>query len=306
MVERAARAEAALAFMACFYDEERSELADQISQALRQAAAGGSPEVLEALEQAPSAPRLEPLLVALRRHLDQEARAPGLIEAVAGDLLRDISSWPRSAVIIEAMYRSLDPEKIIETARQLEARIHERFPDSGLERLSGELVAVTRQAAALRRWLAQPHWLLRGAVALCILAMALVAVGLARQLQVEVTGESSDCSRPWRRRSTIWCSWASACSSWSPREARIKRSRVLKAVHELRSLAHVIDMHQLTKDPENLLADYTATASSPQRTMTPFQLTRYLDYCCEGLSLLSKVGAVYVRGRPGPRRPYPL
>ena len=29
--------------------------------------------------------------------------------------------------------------------------------------------------------------------------------------------------------------------------------------------------------------------------MTPFQLTRYLDYCCEGLSLLSKVGAVYVQ-----------
>ena len=32
-------------------------------------------------------------------------------------------------------------------------------------------------------------------------------------------------------------------------EERLKRARVLKALHELRSLAHVVDMHQLTKDP---------------------------------------------------------
>lgn len=194
------------------------------------------------------------------------------------------------------MYRSLDPEKIVETARQLEARIHERFPSSGLERLSGELVAVTQQAAALNRWLAQPHWLLRGAVTLCILAMALVAVGLARQLQVEVErvnlSELLQALEAAVNDLVFLGIGVFFLVSW---EARIKRNRVLKAVHELRSLAHVIDMHQLTKDPENLLADYTATASSPKRTMTPFQLTRYLDYCCEGLSLLSKVAAVYVQ-----------
>src|SRR5690606_1796444 len=35
-------------------------------------------------------------------------------------------------------------------------------------------------------------------------------------------------------------------------EGRLKRSRALNAVHELRSLAHIVDMHQLTKDPEQL------------------------------------------------------
>lgn len=93
------RAEAALAFMACWYDGERSGLADQVRQALRQATTGGGLEVLEALEQAPSAPLLEPLLVALRRHLKRETRAPGLIEAIAEDLLQDIRTQgtePRS------------------------------------------------------------------------------------------------------------------------------------------------------------------------------------------------------------------
>ena len=30
--------------------------------------------------------------------------------------------------------------------------------------------------------------------------------------------------------------------------------------------------------------------------MTPFELGRYLDYCCDGLSLISKVSALYVQG----------
>ena len=32
-------------------------------------------------------------------------------------------------------------------------------------------------------------------------------------------------------------------------EARLKRGRIREALNELRSIAHVIDMHQLTKDP---------------------------------------------------------
>jgi hypothetical protein len=36
-------------------------------------------------------------------------------------------------------------------------------------------------------------------------------------------------------------------------ELRMKRSRALAALHELRALAHVVDMHQLAKDPEGLV-----------------------------------------------------
>src|SRR5690606_8599331 len=36
-------------------------------------------------------------------------------------------------------------------------------------------------------------------------------------------------------------------------ETRIKRRRALRAIHELRSMAHIVDMHQLTKDPERVL-----------------------------------------------------
>ena len=79
-------------------------------------------------------------------------------------------------------------------------------------------------------------------------------------------------------------------------EGRIKRRRALSALHELRSVAHIVDMHQLTKDPEQVLARGAETASSPaRRGMGRFELARYLDYCSELLSLTGKVAALYVQ-----------
>jgi hypothetical protein len=74
-------------------------------------------------------------------------------------------------------------------------------------------------------------------------------------------------------------------------ETIIKRKRALKDLHELRTIAHVIDMHQLTKDPKSLNAN--GTQHSPKREMNNYELSRYLDYCSEMLSLTSKVSALY-------------
>jgi len=78
-------------------------------------------------------------------------------------------------------------------------------------------------------------------------------------------------------------------------ETRIKRKRALSAVHELRAICHIIDMHQLTKDPERVLKIWQSTFNSPRQNMTPLQLNRYLDYCSEMLSLTGKIAALYVR-----------
>jgi hypothetical protein len=63
---------------------------------------------------------------------------------------------------------------------------------------------------------------------------------------------------------------------------------------------HVIDMHQLTKDPSTAATISGATPSSPKRAMTPFELTRYLDYCSEMLSLAAKVAALYAQSTKDP------
>ena len=78
-------------------------------------------------------------------------------------------------------------------------------------------------------------------------------------------------------------------------EGRIKRNRCLKLLHELRALTHIVDMHQLTKDPATILGQGPSTASSPKRAMTRFELSRYLDYCSETASLIGKIAALYIQ-----------
>ncbi len=75
-------------------------------------------------------------------------------------------------------------------------------------------------------------------------------------------------------------------------ENRFKRRTTLRMLHRLRSLAHVVDMHQLTKDPDSVLRSTTPTIVSPERTLSEAQLARYLDYCSELLALISKLAAL--------------
>ena len=79
-------------------------------------------------------------------------------------------------------------------------------------------------------------------------------------------------------------------------EIRVKRRRGFQALHELRAMAHIIDMHQLTKDPARL-NNTTAiwTPVSPQPGLDAFLLSRYLDYCSEMLAILGKVAALYAQ-----------
>ena len=83
-------------------------------------------------------------------------------------------------------------------------------------------------------------------------------------------------------------------------EERLKRRRALADLHGLRSIIHIIDMHQLTKDPSHGASVGSATASSPERTLTQHELSRYLDYCSEMLSLAAKTAALYAQSLPDP------
>ena len=78
-------------------------------------------------------------------------------------------------------------------------------------------------------------------------------------------------------------------------ESRWKRKQALLSLHSLRSIIHVIDMHQLTKDPSVLLDAIEPTASSPKRVMGRLEIHRYLDYCSEMLSLSGKIAALYTQ-----------
>ena len=199
------------------------------------------------------------------------------------------------------MYRSLDPEKIVETAGALRDRIAERFPGSGLSNVGSELLSITGEAAAFSHWLDKPLLPLRFLVGLCIVAIVGIAFGVV--FFVDAKSYFSSLAEFFQGldaaiNDVVFIGIAIYfLLTW---ETRLKRRRALKAIHVLRSLAHIIDMHQLTKDPEGITQTRPNTKSSPKRVMTPFELMRYLDYCSESLSLISKVGALYVQNFTDP------
>ena len=196
------------------------------------------------------------------------------------------------------MFRRLDPVRIVETARQVERRVTERFPDAGLHRVAAEVVEVTERAAADRAWFGTPPWALRIGVGVCILLLLLVfSATILAVTKLPATATIPDVVQAVDAFISEVVFLGFAIVFLSSLEVRRKRRRVLRAIHELRSLAHVIDMHQLTKDPDRILNTDPGedTASSPSRTMTVFELSRYLDYCSEMLSLLSKCAAIYAQ-----------
>lgn len=194
------------------------------------------------------------------------------------------------------MYRELDATLIIATADRLTRRIDERFPDSGLGRVSQELLAVARESEARAARLRRPNWPLRAlaAGALVFLLAVIVAGGFAIRVRSDVGGWFDFVQGVEAAINDIVLVGLGVFFLFTI-ETRLKRRTALRALHQLRSIAHIVDMHQLTKDPDVVLTPEMATASSPERRMTRFQLARYLDYCSELLALTSKVAALYAQ-----------
>jgi hypothetical protein len=192
------------------------------------------------------------------------------------------------------MRRNLDAELLIKTLDRLQARIEERFPKAGLGRVCEETIEAGRRAAEEAAGLSKPIWPLRvGVIAVIILGVAaqIWAASLLHVSQAELDAPSL--IQGLEATVNLLILFGGAAWFLITLEERFKRQRALDALHGLRSLAHVVDMHQLTKDPTIVLQAHLKTQASPVRAMTQFELTRYLDYCAEMLSLIGKLAALY-------------
>lgn len=194
------------------------------------------------------------------------------------------------------MYRTLDPQKTVETIDKLAKRIHERFPTAGINKVCGELLTLAQECQAHANWISRANIPVRlGVVLVIVLAVFVLVYSLS---QISFTREQftiGDLVTISEAGINDVVLLGAAIFFLVTLETRIKRRRALTALHELRSIAHVIDMHQLTKDPSLILNKVVMTPSSPERVLTAFELTRYLDYCSEMLSLTGKLAALYAQ-----------
>ncbi|NRA12556.1 MAG: hypothetical protein HRT57_11435 [Crocinitomicaceae bacterium] len=193
----------------------------------------------------------------------------------------------------------LNGEQIIATIDRLEKRIGDRFPDSGLRNICNEFLNFAKQSKKNIQWIGAPNIPLR------FLCSFIILIGLGGlfysisfvDLKVQNTTLETVVTISEAVFNDILLLGASVFFLVTM-ETRLKRKRALKALNQLRVAAHVIDMYQLTKDPMTIQSKEEATPNSPSRTMSRFELQRYLDYCSECTALIAKIAALYSQSFP--------
>lgn len=196
--------------------------------------------------------------------------------------------------VLQPPLERLSASAVQATVVRLSERIEARFPARGLARVAVELTRLAADvsvgAAGARTRLRWVRLASRVGVVLVVVA-TLVALVLAMQDAGRV-----DSSVAWLPliesaiNDLVFAAIAVFFLHALPN--RVERGQLLDLLHRLRSLAHIVDMHQLTKDPERLRDDFVTTSASPELDLDRAGMEHYLDYCSELLSLIGKVAAL--------------
>lgn len=198
-------------------------------------------------------------------------------------------------------YQTLDERAIIKQLGVLRSRVAERFPTRGLTATVAHLADVARPTAREAASLGKSNWALRLLSAVVILGGAYGFYELSVLYRLSVGGDVAltEFAQGLEAALNIMLITGLIILFFLTLESRFKRVKALNGLYRLRAIAHVIDMHQLTKDPSSILGN-NRTSSSPLRDLNDEQLLRYLDYCTEMLSLTGKLAALYAQYFPDP------
>lgn len=183
-----------------------------------------------------------------------------------------------------------------ETVAQLERRIHARFGERGLTKAArdlGGLVVVVQGGAGQSRDRLRRMTIISRLASITIVAATVIALGFSLRTSV-LDGLARTADWVPLVESVINDLVFAAIAVvflWAFPE-RLERRSLLRLLYRLRSFAHVIDMHQLSKDPEQVSPTYTPTVASVLHGLDADQLHHYLNYCSEMLSLTAKTAAL--------------
>ena len=196
-------------------------------------------------------------------------------------------------------YQTLDDRAIIRSLEALRNRVAERFPTRGLTQTAAHLLDMARPTAREAASLGRTYWGLR---ILSVVAILLGAYGFFQLIvfyrpTVGTEVDLTQFTQALEAALNILLISGIFIAFFLRLENRFKRTKALKGLYRLRAIAHVIDMHQLTKDPGHIVGN-SRTSSSPLRDLSDEQLLRYLDYCAEMLSLTGKLAALYAQHFP--------
>ena len=191
-------------------------------------------------------------------------------------------------------FRKIDVTQIVSTAERLLRRSRERFPEAGLNELLSELLETSEASHGAVAKASRPAWWLRVILVACLVGFTSFLLWVSRLVR-----SSDDIMNVTVLVQTIWaCVELLAVFGGSvvvmfSAEGKLRRRPLIKILSELRSLAHIIDLHQMPLLPPDLRSSLPPTASSPVSgsSMEAALLARYLGYSVEALGLVGLLSA---------------
>jgi len=184
--------------------------------------------------------------------------------------------------------RTLEAKKLIATTKELCSWINTEFPNAHLTNVANEVNLVAQEAVKKAENIRSANLWLRLGIGLILGG---TAIAFVHQLWVHPLKEVLhfiDMTKGVGMYAIAFIIFLATL------EIRWKRRNCILAVHELRSLAHIIDMHQLSKDP--VIEKFRRNSQEQFRN----KVESYLHACIALLALVSKIGQLYIDYFPDP------
>ena len=203
---------------------------------------------------------------------------------------------PKKGLAMNDKKNILIAQEIQNTIERLHLRITDRFCDSGLAGVCKNLHDISKETDKTAQWITKTNYPIRIIIYSIIILLCLGVVHSVSKLDVKADGVNiADLVQMIEAALNGLVLIGAGIVFLITIENRRKRKRVIKAINRLRCIAHIIDSHQLTKDPDSIAKINIPTQHSPKRRLDKYELGRYLNYCSEMLSLTSKLGFLYVQ-----------
>jgi len=187
---------------------------------------------------------------------------------------------------------SLKHQVIVDRIKILSFRIHDRFPKSSLKEHSFNFVQFSKEFKMKidnsKKW-SKMFWIWKVALMLITLVFSTLMMDHLIKDLSDSPLETLPILNAFFNMSFLFFGFFYFLFTVDRWYSRIRISELLI---ELKNYIHVADMHQINKDPNHFHDEYISAENSPTKSLTKFELQRYLDYTHEFISLSSKLSCL--------------
>ena len=182
---------------------------------------------------------------------------------------------------MKSSYSHINIDHVVSTIDELHEHTLKHFPNRGIVKLSSEIRCFAQNQRCIIDKILRPIYYLRvGLFSIFTIGAALLSYWLYKIYNQKIFFDAQTLE------AFINIIIFVSAGTWFllNLETRIKRNKILHQLNKLRSFGHILDMHQLTKDPY----------FEDEMNMNGKELIRYLDYCADYLSCCGKIAANYL------------